>query len=353
MNNHQVTALLLVLVLVCVLLMPVVRYFFLGWHAKREDIMDGLSPDARLKYFDMFCKNDGITKPEVAFAEMNVMYTRWYGRRLFLAPIFLLLIVASISLFLAVGSALRRQGLVDAEFAVVDVQLIGIAAIAGAYMWVVNDFIARARRLDFSPADVHWAVLRLAISIPLGYAIAAIAAESAGPFVAFAAGAFPLSSLIAMFQRSALSKTGNDVQEAAKDDHVVKLQGVNKAIVERLANEDITTITQVAYCDPVRLTMKSNLTFNLVTDLMNQALAWEYFDEGMDKIRPFGLRGAVEIRHFMDALDGRGSQQQIDRAKLALPEIARALDQKEATLLNAFDEIVRDPFTDYLFSIWE
>jgi hypothetical protein len=33
-----------------------------------------------------------------------------------------------------------------------------MAAIAGAYLWVVDDFISRARRLDFTPADVMWGV---------------------------------------------------------------------------------------------------------------------------------------------------------------------------------------------------
>lgn len=349
--NHQYTVLVLVLVLECVLLMPVLRYLFLGWHAKREDIMDGLSADSRLKYFEMFCKNDGISKCEDAFHEMDRMYARWYGRRLFVAPVLLLVVVGGISVFLAVSTALRNQGLVESTFAFIDVKLIGVAAIAGAYMWVVNDFIARSRRLDFSPADVHWGVLRLTIAIPLGYAIAGIASDSAGPLIAFGAGAFPLATLIGILQRTTLSKTGNAEPVAPQDDHVIKLQGVNKAIAERLANEDITTVTQVAYCDPVRLTMRSNLTFNVVTDLMNQALAWEYLDDGMDKIRPFGLRGAVEIRHFIDALGGKGAQ--AVRAKQALPEVAKALGQTEPTLLNAFDEIARDPFTDYLFSIWE
>ena len=88
--------------------------------------------------------------------------------------------------------------------------------------------------------------------------------------------------------------------EEASDD-IIKLQGINKAIVERLSNEDITTISQIAYCDPVQLVMRSNLNFIFVTDCMNQALAWMYLEDGMNKIRQFGLRGAVEIKHWFDA----------------------------------------------------
>jgi len=79
-------------------------------------------------------------------------------------------------------------------------------------------------------------------------------------------------------------------------------------------------------------------------------------DNGLDKIRHFGLRGAVEIRHFLAALNSEKDPQVRARAKRALPTIVKALEdqkQTQATLLLAFDEIDRDPFTDYLSSIWE
>jgi hypothetical protein len=356
MTNEQLWVYGLVIVALLVLFMPVIRYLVRGWHAKRADIMDGLNKDSRLKYFQMFCRTAMPMTPDEAFVSMERMYTRSYGRRLFIAPCVLLVIVGAVSLFFVIGNVFRSQALVDGEFVGLKMELTGMAAIAGAYMWVVNDFISRARRLDFSPADIHWGVLRLTIAVPMGYALASIAAATVGPFVAFAAGSFPLATLNKILQRTALTKMGyNDTPEKFGDD-VVKLQGVNNDIVDRLASEDITTVTQIAYCDPMRLTMRSNLTFNVVTDLMNQALAWTYLDDGMNKIRPFGLRGAVEIRHFVDSLDGKTDPQSKRRAQQALPDVVTALQsqlQTPATLQTAFAEIVGDPFTDYLYSIWE
>jgi hypothetical protein len=40
------------------------------------------------------------------------------------------------------------------DFPTIDFPTTGMAAIAGAYLWVVDDFISRARRLDFAPSDV-------------------------------------------------------------------------------------------------------------------------------------------------------------------------------------------------------
>ena len=236
----------------------------------------------------------------------------------------------------------------------------------------------------------------------MGYAFAAVVAEGLGPFIAFALGAFPLATLNSMLRRIANTKLGIDTASEKSVDSILKLQGINSTIVERLYNEDISTIPQLAYCDPVRLTMRSNLTFNFVMDCMNQALAWMYFDDGLDKIRPLGMRGAVEIRHLIDALDApdpaakaaearvhseaalrriatlldldTATRQIVFReiidtpdtaeqpdvrisvskatAQAALTQIATALNQQPATLEIAFHEISGDPYTEFLRAIW-
>ena len=223
-------------------------------------------------------------------------------------------------------------------------------------MWIVNDLISRARRLDFTPSDVLWALLRLVIAVPMGYAFAVLA-KSQGPFIAFAIGAFPLATLTSMLRRLTTKTLGLDPTPDEACDDIIKLQGINKTIVERLLNEDIATVTQVAYCDPVRLVMRSNLTFNFVTDCMNQALAWMYLESDLDKIRPLGLRGAAEIKHIVDAYDYGGSdvarKSEHDRAVAALPKIADKLGQTPETVQIVFREIAGDPFTVYLDAVWD
>jgi hypothetical protein len=80
------------------------------------------------------------------------------------------------------------------------------------------------------------------------------------------------------------------------------LDGIDKPLVERLAIEDITSIVQLAYCDPIQLTMRTNLSFNAVVDLVSQALAWVYLGEKLTAIRPLGCRGAYEVRQLIDFL---------------------------------------------------
>jgi hypothetical protein len=317
--------------------------------------MDGLNDDARLAYFEMFSRSEDLPFAATASAQFEQLYSSWYGRRFFIMPGVLLFVVSASAVTPVVLSGLARlQYLANPLIQVPDTAM---AAIAGAYLWVVDDFISRARRLDFAPSDVIWGVLRLIISVPMGYAFATIAAASVGPFVAFALGAFPLTTLTSMLQRLANKNLQLQTEPEEAADDIVKLQGINRAIVERLSNEDITSITQIAYCDPVRLIMRSNPSFNFVTDCMNQALAWMYLQDDLNTIRSLGMRGAVEIHQLISDYDGAdveqtGGKDAHDRAMAAMPLIATAIKQDVATLQLVFRQIADDPYTIFLDRVW-
>jgi hypothetical protein len=346
---------LLVILGVAAMMAPLLRYVSVGWRAKRKDIMDGLDPDSRLAYFEMFSGADVTPPPNAAAVEFERLYSKWYGRQFFLVPTALLFLVTLTIVSFVVLTVLSNSNFM--ANLLFDVPAIGVAALAGAYMWVVNDFISRARRLDFAPSDVFWGLLRLLIAVPMGYAFAALASDKVGQFLAFAVGAFPLTALTSMLRRLANKNLGLEETAEESSDDIIKLQGLNRTIVERLSNEDITTITQIAYCDPVELTMRSNLSFYFVTDCMNQALAWMYLQADLDTIRPLGMRGAIEIKHLIDAYDDSASsdprrQSEHARAVAAFPKIASAIKQDPDTLQIAFREIAKDPYAIFLDRVY-
>jgi hypothetical protein len=345
------------LVIFCITLtltVPLLHYVAIGWRARRKDIMDGLGPDARHAYFSMFCRSDPAPLAAKVEAAFSALYTHWYGRRFFILPGLLLLLLGSIASTGCVLTALHWIKCIADPFC--EFPGPAVAALAGAYLWVVNDHISRARRLDFSPSDVLWGVLRLVIAIPMGYAFGAVAEPRVANFVAFALGAFPLTALTALLRRIATKSLGAEATPDEASDDAINLQGVNKAILERLSNEDVTTVTQIAYCDPVRLTMRSNLTFNFIVDLMNQALAWMYLQGSLDIIRPLGLRGACEIKNLIDdydRIDGTDEEKTAHAlAVAAVPQIAAAIKQTPDTLQLVFRQIAEDPYTIFLDSIW-
>jgi len=347
---HEFVGASLVFVAVAALLAPTARYLTVGWFAKRKDIMDGLGSSARLMYFQMFSPSELPDKTTAAANAFEAMYTKWYGRRLYLVPACILTAVAIISVALVILTSLDERVYLTNPF--FNLEQSAVAAIAGAYLWVLNDHISRARRLDFSPSDLAWASLRFIVAIPMGYAFAAVASESSGPFIAFALGAFPLTGVLSILRRLGSKRLGLGDTDDEMSDDINKLQGINKVILERLANEDVLTVTQIAYCDPVRLTMRSNLSFNFITDCMGQALVWMYLEEGLNCIRPLGLRGAYEIKCLIDEFDEAEGSPARSRALSAMPLYAKALQQDQATVQIAFRQIAEDPFTVFLYNVW-
>ncbi|HZX70459.1 MAG TPA: hypothetical protein VFE77_06530 [Rhodanobacter sp.] len=331
---------------------PVTKFLYIGWSAKREDIMDGQSADARHKYFAMFHRTKRIDK-EDAFNRFDEFYIQWYGRKRYIAAATLLLLVGFVSSYVGISSAMYLNGSVAKDQSPMLLPPLALYALSGGYLWVVNDLIRRSRKLDLAPSDLYWGVLRLVVAVPLGYGMSSffLDIESIRHFIAFSAGAFPLSDILTNIRKMSLTKSGLKIPDGIGNDNVINLVGVNADVAERLANEDITTITQLAYCDPIRLTMRSNLTFNFVTDCMNQALAWEYMEDRMNKLRPLGLRGAVEIRHLYHSIE-TGTDDEKTAANSVLDCAAKILEQDRITLKMAFFEISGDPFTAYLESIW-
>jgi hypothetical protein len=379
-----VVQVLIIVLIPCVVVFPVIRYMRAGQKIKQLEILDGQSPDAAGHYFKMFCRTTVIRdRAEDNARELKAIYERWYGSHWFAWPLAIVTVVATIGAYVEVTAATVL--FCEAATCAAQVPLVfalpipAMTALAGAFIWVTNDFITRARRLEFSPSDVHWGTLRIAGSIPLGYAFvyfyasippgAEPAKMTAAAFVAFAIAAFPLNETHRMLRRLFLgqSKFAEFLSLPSETDEVVKLQGVNNDIATRLAKEDITTITQVAYCDPIRISMRSGLSFNFITDCMNQALAWEYLEEGMNIIRPLGFRGAVELSKLYAQLRDSSNPARRARATAILGSLCRALNGYDGTedgarakgkplhttetLRFLLRELVEDPFTIYLVSI--
>jgi len=350
---------LLSIVIILLAVAPMAVYVAVGWRAKHLDIQNSLSPAACRLYFKAFYASARVPEDDAAaMRAFDALYHRWYGRRFFIVPGLVYFLTMALSVILTVFTLVHPADAEGGPFAVAPNA--AIAAMAGAFMWCVDDQISRSRRLDFSPSDLLWASLRMVIAVPLGYAFDALAPASVAVFLAFALGAFPLSTLQVLLRRlAARTVKAEDVLEEAAD-KIICLQGIDTAIVERLRNEDITTISQLAYCDPVRLTMRSNLTFNFVIDAASQALAWLYFEDKLALLRPIGLRGAIEFHHFiedLDATDPACEQAKFSaEAQAAFPTVLRALaldPADEAALRMTMREIAADPYTVFLSEVWD
>lgn len=346
------------LVLTWLCFQPIWAFLRRGWMIKRDDVMSSLDDEAKRMYLARF-QNLSTDRPA---EEFDRLYRFRYGRyRLYMPLSCLLLIVFPLSFILCetalghliIASPGGWRGLAgQPHFAnLLAYPPAAAAAVAGAYTWTVAAFINGATRYTMPPSIVAIGALRLAVAAPLGYAVAALLGphgRAYAPVVAFGLGAFPLDT-IQLLLRRLFTRLGLDLGPADDKGQVTKLDGVDKLVADRMSDADISTVAQLAYCDPVQVSMKTNIAFDVVMDMQAQALAWIYFGDAMPSMRPMGLRGAIEFVNLRTAL---GSEATRTDALATLAAVADKLELPPLVVERALDEVADDHYTQFLANIW-
>jgi len=222
------------------------------------------------------------------------------------------------------------------------------ASIAGAYTFVTGSFFAQTQQRNLLIADIMSGCLRLAMAIPIGFALGGLS-TAAGASLAFAVGVFPLSTIKTMLRQIANKKLPVELGPAEGASQITQLSGVDSAAAERFEYADITTVSQLAWCDPIDLTMRTNLRFAYINDAVSQALAWVYLEDALSKLRPFGLRGAFEIHDFLKNGINSADAAQQTAAKAVMAAAANAVGMSPDSLENAFEQIAYDTVTEFLY----
>jgi hypothetical protein len=98
--------------------------------------------------------------------------------------------------------------------------------------------------------------------------------------------------------------------------------------------------------------MRTNLEFEFVVDIVSEALAWIYLGNDLDKIRPMGLRGAIEIGVLKkEATAAPGLPFQKTSAAV-VNEVAKVLNLDPACARNVIHEIADDSTTEFLTEVY-
>jgi hypothetical protein len=354
---------------------PIYRFYSYGWEARRQDFTNRLANKNLEFYFNRFWKD--TTK---SFSTQNAPTTnedtfkRIYdviaGRRLYHIPAAILLVATFIFAGLSISTAVRagyeeyiqyylrwqkEEGLnigglahLDLDqinssvypFSVVMLSLPVLAAIAGAYLYVIGIVISGYRTRTLTSSDLWWSSFRLVISAPLGLAIGQLANPTLAAFIGFALGAFPMDAINRILRRILSSKL-NISEEEHDVDYLVRLSGVTPDISATLQGEGIRSTLQLACEDPVSLAIRSGFSFDYVLNLVSQAQAWSYIGETAGKLAPLGLGDARSISQLV-SLNDTGARQAI------LDAAATKVEMGSQLLLFNLTNIARDPYTEFL-----
>jgi hypothetical protein len=337
---------LLALLLLGVLLGPIPLFL---WGARRErkaEILSLFSDKTIGLYFELFHPAREIGA-EQRRSEFESSYDQRYGFRRYLFPILALALVAWVATRWGSQSVVAWIDQAEAPL-----PALAVGALAGAYVWVLADLLDRWRHRDLSPVDLWWGALRFVLAVPLGYALAPLASETFQVGIGFLMGAFPTRTLFTFSRRIARHQLALEVEGGSEESEIQKLQGVDRRVAERFADEGITTLSQLAYSDPVELTMRcSSYPFSFITDLASQSLARIYLGDAMKDLGPYALRGAHEIGTLIDDLDSDDAKAS-GAAHKAIDAVAAKLEIPPLVLTRTLREIAEDPYTEFIRDVW-
>jgi hypothetical protein len=339
-------------VLISFLILPTIRHLYSGWKHRRDGILNGFDDDAKAAYFKAFQPSSPSDEPPSS--RFKRYYNERFGRRHFILPLILLFFIAGILLLwsgFSIGTWLS-SGNLDA-FAPHRLSLFSVVAISGAYLYCISDQIRRWYTLDLSPADLYWLSFRFVAAIPLGWALRYFVAPNLAIPACFLIAAFPTNTLLAMMRRL-LSQTlkVSDVPMGG-DTQVKILPGIDIANAERFASENITTIAQLAYSDPVELTMRTNFDYSYIVDCLSQALLFIYVGKDyLDRLSLHGIRGSYEMRVICIDLEDE-DEKRAGAAKEKLRVVAQEIGYPSAEALEKVAlESGHDPCTIFIYESW-
>ncbi|HSY36314.1 MAG TPA: hypothetical protein VK814_11240 [Acidobacteriaceae bacterium] len=355
---------------------PILRFLYRPWIFRKELIFGAVSGDAAVYYYQQFRPGADILKktppeklPErvggnwyptttqdAYFAAFEKDFFKWYGRRYYVAPVAMLIILTTVSACWA--QRMLREWAGTGVGPGTTLRALSASALAGAFVWVISDEIDRLRKRDFTTSDVYYYVFRILLAIPFAWAIAAVSINGSplglpGSIpLAFFLGAFPTNTLFKIARRFGAQtlKLGDDQTSGTLE--LERLQSIGKSNAERFQDEGITTIVALAYTDPVDLTIRTNFDFSYVVDGVSQALAWIYFQDDSAKLIELSMRGAQEISVVIQwSADFTDSVKQAC-ADQAIFDAASKLGLSDKTLRTTFAQIVEDPYTEFLVNVW-
>ncbi len=337
------------------LVLPTIRYLMTGWKIRRDKLLAYLDSGALQTYYSQFPYNPS-TQTDLC-KRFREQFNYLYGRRHFVIPIFLFSALCAIGGWLSVRS-------VQAVFHVAPFPLglprTTLLALAGGFVWVLSDELARIARRDISPKDVYGWAFRLLLCIPFGLSVAHIANAGLADSLAFLMGTFPTQALFTIARRLSFSKLGLGDGGGDAKLELCSLQSVGREDAETFNDQGIDTIAALAWTDPVDLTIRTNFDFSYVLDCMSQALLWVYFEEKTRVLFPYSVRGsqeAIVLVRAYDQANNPGNPNTLyfygTEVRQTMASAAAAVGLPVDAFLTTLRQVVADPYTLFIASVWK
>jgi hypothetical protein len=166
----------------------------------------------------------------------------------------------------------------------------------GSLTWAIYELAEQYRSGGLAPDNLFSLATRIIIGATVGAMIGTFAKPDLAWPLAFAAGALPIRTIRSFLTDRALAGLKlSAAPETSAHPSLELIQGWTPDVASRLARAGVTSAEQLACTDPFQTFLRSNLPWRVILDLSDQALLLMYVGENIKKLRPLGIRSAVEL----------------------------------------------------------
>jgi hypothetical protein len=227
-----------------------------------------------------------------------------------------------------------------------------LAGLAGAYLWGMYDALNRYNVASLTGSSLYGIWLRMAIAAVLAPILTTPLKPEVAVVGAFCVGVFPVSTINDFLQSKAKSTLGfTPGAVPAEEPNLHKVQGLTATLIESLGEAGIESAEQLAYADPVRLLLRTNINWNTILDIIDQSLLFGYVDDKLSELRLLGIRGAIECAVLRDEMDEDDPKKREDANQLVVLVSAK-LGQPEVAVRNLAAMLYDDSQVNLIWNLW-
>lgn len=227
-----------------------------------------------------------------------------------------------------------------------------VAGAIGALIWGIYELCERYRSGDLPPDAIFATGSRLLFVGAAGAIIGVVLNDRFAWTVAFGLGVLPVSavrSFVVDRTRKALNLPSVSTIEAHPSFSAI--QGWNTELSDKLARAGINSVQELACTNQFQLFLRSNLEWRVILDLSDQALLLLYIGDSIEKLRPLGIRSAVELAEIDWSRDDKEYFSGFSPAE-AIQKISETLGLEQQGVRLLIRSISEDATVNFLGALW-
>lgn len=219
----------------------------------------------------------------------------------------------------------------------------------GGYFYVLYSLFKKYHLSDLNPVAYFYFSIQLPLAGTLGYLVSIPLESSYDLIFSFTIGTLPVPQLMNFLRGYAEDKLG--VKHPAKEtfSNLYQIQGMSKSQIDRLAEEDILRLQNLAFCNPLRLYLLTNYRIKLIIDWVDQALLIIYVndDDRLNNLRGIGIRCVTELKTCKNYI-AEGKKPDLEKKLIEILNLGN-----KDTLSRLLDDIDNDPHIKFIWEAWD